>query len=142
MALARILLGAAFTIAASYSLGRLCLRRIPDPRIMALPVGAAILSLLVFLLLLTGAAFATSFLALGVCALIPQLWRPSLPEPQCQARAGRPHQRLDPDRNLLSLRRPLPGTRAGARNPARRSPTPILSPRVTGISREVKTLQY
>ena len=48
---------------------------------MALPVGAAILSLLVFLLLLTGAAFATSFLALGVCALIPQLWRPSLPEP-------------------------------------------------------------
>src|SRR5260370_42454845 len=81
MALARILLGAAFTIAASYSLGRLCPRRIPAPKIMALPVGATILSLLLFLLLLTGAAFATSFLGLGVCTLILQLLRPSLPEP-------------------------------------------------------------
>ena len=81
MPLARILSGAAFAIAASYSLGRICLRRIPAPKIMALPVGAAILSLLVFLLLLTGAAFATSFLAFGVCALILQLWRHHLPKP-------------------------------------------------------------
>ena len=81
MPLARILLGAAFTISASYSLGRLCLRRIPAPKIMALPVGAAILSLCVFLLLLAGAASATSFLALGICAQLPYLWRHNLAQP-------------------------------------------------------------
>src|SRR5260370_38618853 len=81
MAVARILLGAAFTIAVSYSLGRLCLRRIPAPKIMALPVGAAILSLCVFLLLLAGATSAVSFLVLGICAQFPCLWRHNLPQP-------------------------------------------------------------
>jgi len=48
---------------------------------MALPVGAAILSLCVFLLLLAGAASATSFLALGICAQLPYLWRHNLAQP-------------------------------------------------------------
>jgi 4-amino-4-deoxy-L-arabinose transferase-like glycosyltransferase len=75
MVLPRILFGGAFTIAASYSLGRLCLRWVRAPKIMALPLGAAILSLVVYVLLLSGIARAPAFLALGVLALLPMLWR-------------------------------------------------------------------
>src|SRR5262249_5029061 len=75
MFLLRILCGSAFTIAASYSLGRVCLLRMRAPRIMSLPVGGAVLSLSVFILMLFEAANETSFLALGSCALLPLLWR-------------------------------------------------------------------
>ena len=56
MFLLRILFGGAFTIAASYSLGRVCLWRVRAPRIMALPVGAAVLSFCIFILLALEAA--------------------------------------------------------------------------------------
>src|SRR5712692_4486627 len=79
MFLLRILFGGAFTIAAAYSLGRVCLWRIRAPGIMALPVGSAILSLCVFFLLLLEAADETYFLALGICALLPLLWRDKRP---------------------------------------------------------------
>src|SRR5262249_23690096 len=82
MFLLRVLFGAAFTIAASYSLGRVCLWRMRPPRIMSLPVGAAVLSLCVFLLMLIEAANETSLLALGVCALFPLLLRNKRPRPQ------------------------------------------------------------
>jgi hypothetical protein len=82
MFLLRILFGAAFTVAASCSLGRVCLWRIRAPRIMSLPVGAAVLSLCVFLLMLIEAANEISFLALGVCALLPLLLRDKRPRPE------------------------------------------------------------
>src|SRR5262245_52201887 len=75
MILAKILFGGAFTIAASCSIGRILLWRMPAPKIMALPVGAAILSLSVYFLVLLGCAEETSFVALGACALLPALWR-------------------------------------------------------------------
>src|SRR4030095_10047364 len=75
LVLLKILFGAAFTIAASYSLGHLCLRRIPAPRVCALPVGAAILSTIILILLLAGAAGPASFAALGALSLAPMLWR-------------------------------------------------------------------
>src|SRR2546430_5028222 len=46
------------------------------PRSTLFPYTTLFRSQLVFLLLLTGAAFATSFLGLGVCTLILQLLRP------------------------------------------------------------------
>ena len=82
MFLLRVLFGGAFTIAASYSLGRVCLWRMRAPRIMALPVGAAILSLCVFFLMLREAANEASFLVLGICALLPLLLRNRRPRPE------------------------------------------------------------
>src|SRR5262245_30378330 len=79
MVLARILFGAAFTLAASYSIGRVCLWRVPAPRVMALPTGGAILSLCIYLLLLLGVAVETAFVALGICAALPLLWRDKRP---------------------------------------------------------------
>jgi hypothetical protein len=90
MALAKILFGGGFTILACYSLGRLFLWRIPAPRVMALPVGAAILSLCIYVLLLLGAADRTVLLAIGICALLPLLWRDKRPAP------AQPHEPLDP----------------------------------------------
>ncbi len=52
------------------------------PRIMSVPVGAAILSLCVFFLMLLEAANETSFLTLGVCALLPLLLRDKRPRPE------------------------------------------------------------
>jgi 4-amino-4-deoxy-L-arabinose transferase-like glycosyltransferase len=80
MALLQILFGAGFTLAAAYSLGRLCLRPLRTPSVMALPVGAAILSLLVYFLLLTGWAEMAAFIALGICALLPMVWRDRRPK--------------------------------------------------------------
>src|SRR5262249_31407628 len=99
MFLLRILFGSAFTIAASYSLGRVCLWRTRAPRIMSLPMGAAVLSLCVFILMLLEAANETSFLALGICALAPLLWRDRRP---------RPEQKREPlDRVTLGLLIPI-----------------------------------
>jgi len=79
MVLPKILFGGAFTIAASYSLGRLSLRPIRAPKVMALPLGAALLSLIVYIFLLLGIVDTIPFLILGVCALLPLLWRDRRP---------------------------------------------------------------
>src|SRR5215831_9860129 len=70
MELARILLGGGFTILVCFALGRVCLLRIPAPTVMALPVGAAALSLCVYALLSLGVGGAAAFVALGVVALL------------------------------------------------------------------------
>ena len=85
MALVTILFGGGFTLLACYSLGRVFLWRIRAPQVMALPVGAAILSLCVYSLLLLGLADRGAFLALGVAALLSLLWRDRRPTVQ-QAR--------------------------------------------------------
>ncbi|HWB97598.1 MAG TPA: phospholipid carrier-dependent glycosyltransferase, partial [Bryobacteraceae bacterium] len=64
-----ILVGALFTLAVSYALGSLCLRMLPLPRPLVLGVGAAILSVLVFLLLLAGLANPIVFAVVGLLAL-------------------------------------------------------------------------
>ena len=84
MFLLRILFGAAFAIAASYSLGRVCLWRMRVPAVMALPAGAAILSLCVYCLMWLEAANETSFAVLGVCALLPLLVRNKHPTSSIQ----------------------------------------------------------
>ena len=66
MELVGILFGGGFTLLVCYSLGRLCLSRIPAPRVMALPVGGAIFSLCVYALLLTGSVSIEAF---------PRAWR-------------------------------------------------------------------
>ncbi len=84
MELVGILFGGGFTLLVCYSLGRLCLSRIPAPRVMALPVGGAIVSLAVYALLLAGWVSAGSFVALGVCALVPLLWEFKRPAPHAE----------------------------------------------------------
>jgi len=79
MFLLRILFGASFTVAASWSLGRMALWRLRAPGVMALPVGASLLSLCVYILLLLERANENSFLLLGGCALLPVLWRDRRP---------------------------------------------------------------
>ncbi len=79
MALVKILFGGGFALLACYSLGRLFLWRIRAPKVMALPVGAAILSLCVYSLLLLGVADRGPFLVLGIAALVPLLWRDKRP---------------------------------------------------------------
>jgi 4-amino-4-deoxy-L-arabinose transferase-like glycosyltransferase len=61
-----ILFGALFTLAVAWALGRVVLRRLAVPGVIALAVGAAIESCAVFLLLISGGANRVSFLVLGV----------------------------------------------------------------------------
>ncbi len=68
MELALILFGAAFCIATAYALGVVLVRR-SVPRVITFAIGAAALSLLVFLLLCVGAANRWSFAALGAAAV-------------------------------------------------------------------------
>jgi hypothetical protein len=75
MDLAKILFGGGFTILACYSLGKLCLWRIRAPKVMALPVGAAIFSLCVYALLLAGSAGSGPLAVLGAGALLPLMRR-------------------------------------------------------------------
>jgi hypothetical protein len=60
-----ILFGAFFTLAVAWMLGNVCLRRLPVPWTIALAVGAAAESGIVFLLLVSGAGNRTSFVLLG-----------------------------------------------------------------------------
>src|SRR3954468_14688376 len=78
-----ILLAAAFTLTACYSAGRLPRRPLRAPRVMALPLGAAILGTIVFVLLAMGRADSTTFAVVGAIAIAPLLWRdrrPPLPQ--------------------------------------------------------------
>jgi hypothetical protein len=64
-----ILVGAAVCFAWIYALGRICLRRLAAPWEVAVAVGAAVQSLLVFLLLCFGAASRAAFLGLSAVSL-------------------------------------------------------------------------
>jgi len=84
--LATILFGAAFTLAAAYSLGSVLPRRPELPRVIRFAIGAALLSLLIFLLLAVHFAKAFSFLVLGLLAiggaLIVRRRRPAANDPE------------------------------------------------------------
>lgn len=64
-----ILFGAALTLATAYALGSMALRRLPAPPEVALAVGAALESLLVFLALVAGIGYWPVYLAIGAAAL-------------------------------------------------------------------------
>ena len=64
-----ILFGAALTLATAYALGSIALHRLPAPPEVALAVGAALESLLVFLALAVGAGYWPLYLGIGAAAL-------------------------------------------------------------------------
>ena len=68
-ALLPILAGAALTLATSYSLGWVCLHGLPAPRTAALAAGSAVLSVVIFLLLLFGIAGRLSFGVVAAAAI-------------------------------------------------------------------------
>ncbi len=91
LTLLSILFGAFFTLAVAWMLGNICLYRLPVPRTIALAVGAAAESSIVFLLLVGGVGNRVSFMLLGaVCLGVFLCWRPrpGLAEP-VNARADR-----------------------------------------------------
>jgi hypothetical protein len=71
---ASILFGAFFTLAVAWMLGNICLRRLPAPWTIALAVGAAVESTIVFLLLVCRAGNRASFILLGAVCLAA-FWR-------------------------------------------------------------------
>lgn len=73
-ALASMLFGAALVLATAYGLGLALLRKTPAPPEIALALGAAAESFLVFLLLLVNAGRWYAFLAIGALAAV--CWRP------------------------------------------------------------------
>jgi len=69
LTLPSILFGALFTLALAWMLGNLCLAPLAVPQVIALAVGAAVESSIVFALLVGGVATRPSFIVLGVvCA--------------------------------------------------------------------------
>ncbi|MGB9456240.1 MAG: hypothetical protein WCB12_09370 [Bryobacteraceae bacterium] len=78
-----ILFGAALPLAAAYAWGVLVLRRLAAPPEIALALGAAVESLLVFLLLVLHLGWWPAYLAVGLVPLaaLPFLSRTRLPEP-------------------------------------------------------------
>ena len=68
------MLGAAFTLATAYLFGSVILRRRSAPPEIALGVGAAVESLLVFAMLSAGVAVWGAFLAMGAAAAALRLW--------------------------------------------------------------------
>ena len=82
MTLLSILFGAALTLAAAYAWGALLLRRVAAPPEIALAVGAAAESLLIFLLLALHVGYWPVFLALGLAPLaaLPFIGRTGLPD--------------------------------------------------------------
>jgi hypothetical protein len=74
LSLLSIFFGAAFTLATAYALGLLLMRRMALPPEIVLGVGAAVESLLVFLLLLANLAHWGVFLAMGAAAAFAA-WR-------------------------------------------------------------------
>src|ERR1044071_3372268 len=97
-----ILFGAVFTAAVSFALGKLMLQLCPpaleagEERVFAFVIGAATLSLLVFLLCAAGLARAGVFLLLGGAALAAACYRRAW-RTRGKPGAGRPPlwQRLD-----------------------------------------------
>jgi hypothetical protein len=69
-----ILFGAFFTLAVAWMLGNVCLHRLPVPWTIALAVGAAVESSIVFLLLVAGAGNRVSFILLGAVCLAVYWW--------------------------------------------------------------------
>jgi hypothetical protein len=67
-----IILGGLLPLAVAYSLGKLCFRGAPD--VIAFGAGAAIESLIVFLMLAAGVATTPAFLMLAVAGLAPLVW--------------------------------------------------------------------
>src|ERR1022692_504537 len=74
MPLPATLFGAAFTLATAYALGALLMRKHPAPPEIALGMGAAVESVLVFLLLLFHLAHWGVFLGIGGAAMVAA-WR-------------------------------------------------------------------
>ena len=85
--LALVLLGGALPLASSYGLGILLLRKTPVPRVMALGVGAAVLSLAVFFLLVARIAGPPALGAVLLPGLISLCWvrRPPFAEPAAES---------------------------------------------------------
>jgi 4-amino-4-deoxy-L-arabinose transferase-like glycosyltransferase len=80
LTLPSILFGAFLTLAAAWMLGNICLYRLPVPSVIALAVGAATESSIVFLLLVGGVGNRVSFLLFGAICLGVFLWlRPGAP---------------------------------------------------------------
>jgi hypothetical protein len=69
-----ILFGALFTLAVAWMLGNICLRRLPVPWTVALAIGAAAESSIVFLLLVSRAGNRVSFLLLAALCLAAYGW--------------------------------------------------------------------
>jgi hypothetical protein len=68
------LFGSFFTLAVAWMLGNICLRRLPVPWTIALAVGAAAESGIVFLLLVCGVGNRVSFILLGAVCLAVFWW--------------------------------------------------------------------
>jgi hypothetical protein len=71
-----IFFGAAFTLLTAYALGAILLRRTPAPPEIALGVGAALLSFLIFVALLLNLGYWYVFLAVGLPAMVGLRWTP------------------------------------------------------------------
>jgi len=67
-ALVPIFFGAVLTIASAYAIGTVLLRKVEAPPEISLAAGAAVLSVLIFLVVLAGVAAWPAFLVLGVAA--------------------------------------------------------------------------
>ncbi len=74
LTLLSILFGAAFTLAAAYAFGLLALRRLAAPPEIAMAVGAAIESTLIFLALVLHAGYWPVYLVLGLLAIGAAWW--------------------------------------------------------------------
>ena len=74
LTLLSILFGAAFTLAAAYAFGLLALRRLAAPPEIAMAVGAAIESTLIFLALVFHAGYWPVYLILGLLAIGAAWW--------------------------------------------------------------------
>jgi 4-amino-4-deoxy-L-arabinose transferase-like glycosyltransferase len=85
LVLPAIFFGALFVLATTYALGVIFLWKTPAPPEIALALGLAVESFLVFLLLLAGAAFPPAFLAIGAAACISMIWIRSKPLPETAA---------------------------------------------------------
>jgi hypothetical protein len=69
-----ILFGALFTLAVAWMPGNICLHRLPVPWTIALAVGAAAESSIVFLLLASGVGNRAAFVVLGVVSAALYWW--------------------------------------------------------------------
>jgi hypothetical protein len=70
-----ILFGACFTLVVAWMLGNICLHWLPVPRTVALAVGAAAESSIVFLMLVCGVGNRAGFILLGAVCLAAYWWK-------------------------------------------------------------------